>query len=153
MKIVLLSLMLVLAGCSSTQTSTETTAAVANSDTMEIIRRAAEQAPRGVLGEYVLHIKATGSQGPFVYLNTELDYRDPRAITVALSPNLIPRLEDKYGASPQEFFTDKTVKVIGKATRVRIDFISEGKRTEKYYYQTHIRLVDISKIEVVDKSV
>ena len=151
MKVVLFGLILILAGCTATPSTPTKISAVAHSDTMEIIRRAAEQAPNGVLGEYVLHIKATGSQGSFVYLNTELDYRDQRNITISISPNLIPRLKDKYGASPQAYFIGKTLKVVGKATRVKIDFISEGKRTGKYYYQTHIRPVDISKIEVIGK--
>ncbi|GEA09259.1 hypothetical protein KUL42_40200 [Alteromonas sp. KUL42] len=145
MKNVFFALILALAGCASTTSNTTTPL----SDTMEIIKAAANSAPKGVPGRYTLQIVATGSQGQYVYLNTEKDYRDQRAITVALHPKAIAQLSAKYGMSPQEYFVDKTIVVNGKAQRVKIAFLSEGKPTDKYYYQTHIRLMDISQIEVV----
>lgn len=145
MKNVVLALIFVLAGCASTTSHTTCT----YSDTMEIIKAAAESAPKGVPGQYTLQIVATGSQGEYVYLNTEKDYRDQRAITVALHPKVIAQLSAKYGMPPQEFFVDKTVVVNGRAQRVKIEFLSEGKPTGKYYYQTHIRLTDISQLRVM----
>lgn len=145
MKNVFFALILALAGCTSTTSNTTTPF----SDTMEIIKAAAESAPKGVSGQYTLQIVATGSQGQYIYLNTEKDYRDQRAITVALHPKIIAQLSAKYGMSPQEYFVDKTIVVNGKAQRVKIAFLSEGKPTGKYYYQTHIRLMDISQLEVV----
>lgn len=145
MKNVFFALILALTGCTSTPSHTVTPL----SDTMEIIKAAAESAPKGVAGRYTLQIVATGSQGQYVYLNTEKDYRDQRAITVALHPKAIAQLSAKYGMSPQEYFVDKTIVVNGKAQRVKIAFLSEGKPTGKYYYQTHIRLMDISQLEDV----
>lgn len=145
MKNVVLAFIFVLAGCASTTSHTTYT----YSDTMEIIKAAAESAPKGVPGQYTLQIVATGSQGEYVYLNTEKDYRDQRAITVALHPKVIAQLSAKYGMPPQEFFIDKTIVVNGRAQRVEIAFLSEGKPTGKYYYQTHIRLMDISQLRVM----
>ena len=151
MKIVLLSLVLVLAGCTTTQPKTNKEIAVSYSNTMEIIKSAAGSAPDGVEGEYVLKIKAAGNQGPFLYLNTEFDYRDQRSVTVAIHPRLVPLFLEKYGATPQEYFVNKSVSVIGQAKRIRINFVSQGKPSSKYYFQTHIRVMDIAQIKVLDE--
>ena len=122
------------------------------SDTMEIIRSAAEAAPRKVEGEYILKIKAIGKQGPFIFLNTELDYRDQRAVTIALHPQVISLFEEKYGRSLEEYFVDKSVKVLGEAQRIKINFMSRsGKPSGKYYYQTHIMVSDIGQLEVLNR--
>jgi len=151
MKIVLIALILVLSGCSSAQLSKQHISKPVYSDTMEIIRSAAEAAPDDVEGEYILYIKAIGSQGPFVYLNTELDYRDQRAVSVAIHPSVLPQFEAKYGSQPQQFFLNKSISVTGQAKRIRISFNSQGKPTGKYYYQTHIRVMDISQIKVLSE--
>lgn len=146
MKYILLACFFVVTGCASITSQHQTK----YSDTMQIIKAAAESAPQGVEGLYTLKIVASGSQRQFVYLNTEADYRDQRSVSVALNPSLIPQLTAKYGVSPQEYFVDKTVLVTGPATRIQIFFYTDGRRTSKYYYQTHIRISDISQIEVVD---
>lgn len=148
MKNVALVFILLLAGCASTTS----TSSPVFSDPMQIIKAAADSAPKGVPGQYTLQIVATGSQGRYVYLNTEDDYRDQRAITVALHPKIIAQLSAKYGMSPQEYFVNKAIVVDGEAQRVKIVFISDGKPTNKYYYQTHIRLMDISQLEVVGEN-
>ncbi|MBT0588107.1 hypothetical protein [Alteromonas oceanisediminis] len=149
MKIVLITLVLFLSGCSSTQIASPHKAEVVYSDTMEIIRSAAESAPTGIAGEYTLKIKAAGNQGPYVYLNTEFDYRDQRAVTVALHPSVISLFVQKYGVKPQEYFINKSIRVNGEAQRVKITFGTRKKPSNKYYYQTHIRIMDISQIEVL----
>ncbi|WP_018981327.1 hypothetical protein [Salinimonas chungwhensis] len=147
MKKVVLAFIFLLAGCTSTTSHTTSTF----SDPMGIIKAAADSAPKGVPGQYTLQIVATGSQGQYVYLNTEKDYRDQRAVTVALHPNVIAQLSAKYGMPPQEYFLNKAVVVNGKAQRVKIAFLSDGKPTGKYYYQTHVRVMDISQLKVVDE--
>jgi hypothetical protein len=149
MKIVLLAFVLLLSGCAVTSTDSTSLRKVAYSDTTEIIRDAAELSPKGVSGEFTLEIKAAGNQGPYVYLNTELDYRDQRCVTVAIHPRIVSEFIAKYGSTPLVYFVDKSIVVNGQAKRVRINFTSEGKPTGKYYYQTHIRVMDISQIEVV----
>lgn len=154
MRLVVLVLVLMLAGCSVTRNQPSTGQFVSASDTMDIIRNAAESAPKGVKGEYLLSIKGTGKQGPVVYLNTELDYRDQRNVTVALHPNIIPQLKSQYGVTPEAFFTGKTILVKGHAQRVRIDFLdATQKPSEKYYFQTHIRISNIAQIEIIDDRV
>lgn len=153
MKILFATLVLLLAGCSATQSENSTSTTFTYSDTMDIIRSAAESAPHAVEGEYILNIKATGSQGAFVYLNTELDYRDQRSVTVAIHPRAVRAFIDKYGSAPQDYFLDKSIAVSGQAKRIKINFNSQGKPTGKYYYQTHIRIKDVKQIQVLSQSV
>lgn len=153
MRFVILVLVLILAGCSVTANHPTSDKFVSTSDTMEIIRKAAASAPEGVKGDYVLSIKAAGKQGPVVYLNTELDYRDQRNVTVALHPNVVRQLEAQHGVTAEEFFIGKQIRVNGDAQRVRIDFINaQRKPSDKYYFQTHIRISNSTQIEVVNES-
>lgn len=153
MRFVFLVIILMLAGCSVTANHPISSKFVSTSDTMEIIRKAAVSAPDGVKGEYVLSIKAAGKQGSVVYLNTELDYRDQRNITIALHPNIIPQLEAQYGVTAEEFFIGKTIWIKGDAQRVRIDFTNaQRKPSGKYYFQTHIRISNITQIGVINES-
>jgi len=120
-------------------------------NTMTVIEEAASAAPKRVYGEFVFKILATGEQREIVYRNTEIDYRDQRNVTIALHPKILSQLKAKYGQSAEEFFIDKTISVSGYAERIQIELLTEGRRpTGKYYYQTHIRVKNISQIEVVD---
>ena len=149
MKIVLITFILCLTGCSSIPLAKQHIKKPIYSDTMEIIRSAAEAAPESVDGEYILHIKTADSQGDFVYLNTELDYRDQRSVTVSIHPSVIPQFEAKYGRHLQQFFLNKSISVTGQAKRITITLNFQGKSTGKYYYQTHIRVIDIAQIKVL----
>lgn len=157
MKIIIVIFLLFLAGCTTTKNQSAGGNLLSASDTMEIIRSAAESAPKGVNGEYLLTIKTTGKQGNLVFLNTELDYRDQRNVTVALTPNVIVQLRNKYGLSPEQspeqFFVNKRTLVKGKAERIKVDFISSSNNPSgKYYYQTHIRVSKMSQIEIVSEN-
>lgn len=147
MKYLLLILVLILSGCSSTSTvfSNSETASI-----MNLIALTEEQAPNGVEGTFQLPIKASGSRRGIVYLNTEKDYRDRRNITVVIPPNLIKSISNKYGESPETFFINKTIEITGEAKQVKIFFISRGKITDKYYFQTHIKLESLTQIRVLN---
>ncbi len=152
MRLVLISLVVFLAGCSTTVPLSDQQHAKPIANTMEIIRSAAESAPAGVPGEYLLDIKATDTKGAVVYLNTELDYRDQRSVTVAIYPAVVGQLQAKYGVGPEAFFNGKKIVVKGSAQRVRVDFISANRQPSgKYYYQTHIRVLNIAQIEIVQE--
>ncbi|MDO6692688.1 hypothetical protein Q4574_05305 [Aliiglaciecola sp. 3_MG-2023] len=132
------------AGCS-------TTPVLKTSDTVQIIKNAADSAPDGVQGVYTFTIQATGSQrgDNRIFLNTEIDYRDQRNITIALSFNAVKELIAATQQSPEDYFKGKTIQVTGEAKRVKIHFTTMGRRTGKYYYQTHIKVTDASQIMVV----
>lgn len=85
-----------------------------------------------------------------MYLNTETDYRDRRSITISIQPNVVAELQSKYGQPADTFFIDKIIEVTGEAKRVTIDFMSRGRATNKYYYQTHIAVSSIKQLRVIE---
>jgi hypothetical protein len=110
---------------------------------------AAEIAPGGVSGVFEMQIKGTGRQGGVIYLNSETDYRDQRCLTLAIHSSVIPDFVQKYGAAPDIYLKNKKVHVSGEARRVKIWFNSNGKRTNSYYYQTHVFVTNDSQIKVL----
>jgi hypothetical protein len=155
MRVLILALALGLAGCGggSHLPTANSAAEIQYSNPLEIIQKAAEAAPKAVDGQYTLKIKAVGSSGSLVFLNTEQDYRDQRCVSIALHPEVVKQLTAKYGMSPEQYFIDKSVTVNGRAQRMKIDFISYGQPTGKYYYQTHIFVRELSQLEVITSKV
>lgn len=143
MKYFYLALVVLLSGCATTSNS------LVDTDAMRLIEKAAEVAPESVSGEFVFTVQAAGKQRDIVYLNTQLDYRDGRNITIALSPFVADYLKTEFGSTPQEYLLNKRVKVKGEAKQIKIWFFSNGRRTDKYYFQTHIRVSSPEQIEVL----
>ncbi|HEU5019901.1 MAG TPA: hypothetical protein VFT69_18230 [Pseudolabrys sp.] len=114
----------------------------------EAIQRAAEAAPSGVPGIFAMHVQATGTQDGYAYLNSELDYRDQRNLTVAISPNAAKAMEAKLGVSPLDYYKGKDILVHGSAYRTKISITMGHRYTGKYYYQTHVRVADPAQVEV-----
>ena len=108
-----------------------------------------KSAPEGVNGTFNFLIKASGVRKGEVFLNTELDYRDRRAITITIAPNVVAEYTKKYGSTPEAYFIDKKIEVTGEAKRVKIDFISNGRVTNKYYFQTHINVSSLEQIRLL----
>jgi len=115
----------------------------------DTIQLAAAEAPHGVPGKFIVQIQAVGSQDGFTYLNTELDYRDQRNLSIALSSKATNELEEVLGATLEKVLIGKRLLVTGEAKRVRIVFTSNGKITGKYYYQTHVNVSDANQIQVL----
>jgi len=143
MKYIYLALVVLLSGCASTNNILE------NTDAMRVIEKAAEVAPDSVSGEFIFTVQAAGEQRNVVYLNTQLDYRDGRNITIALSPFVADYLKTEFGSTPQEYLINKQVRVKGEAKQVKIWFTTNGRRTDKYYFQTHIRVSSPEQLEVL----
>ncbi|NMP01483.1 hypothetical protein HHE94_01920 [Pseudoalteromonas arctica] len=148
MKYLALLSVLTLSACSSVPHKIEMSQSTAAN--MNLIALTEQSAPKGVAGTYQFHIKAAGAQGSWLYLNTETDYRDRRSITVSIQPNVVAELQSKYGQPADTFFIDKTIEVTGEAKRVTIDFMSRGRATNKYYYQTHIAVSSIKQLRVIE---
>lgn len=114
----------------------------------EAIQLAAASAPGGVPGIFELQVQATGRQDGNLYLNSETDYRDQRNLSIALSPAAIRTLAAQLGQDPAVALQGKRLRVMGKAVRVPIHFVSNGRTTDKYYYQTHVNVNDAAQIQV-----
>jgi len=124
-------------------------AGVVGTTPYEAIQLAAAAAPRGVPGPFLVRIQAMGTDPGYTYLNTELDYRDQRNLTLVLTPTAVRALELRLGTDLRAGLIGKQLRVNGEARRVRIVFFANGHPTSKYYYQTHVRVNDARQIEVV----
>ncbi|PKH87484.1 hypothetical protein [Colwellia sp. Bg11-28] len=146
MKYLILLSILVLSACTTTP---EVTSNLASTDVMKLIEKTAANAPNAIKGTFQVSIKASEAIRRVVYLNTELDYRDRRSITIELHPKTIAVFTKKYGLQPDEYFINKNIEITGEAEQVKIWFFSNGKRTNKYYFQTHIKVKSINQIKVL----
>lgn len=117
---------------------------------LEAIRSAATAAPRGVPGVYGFRVQAAGRQDGNIYLNSELDYRDQRNLTVAIRPSAFDGLRARLGGEPDAVLIGREVTVEGEARRVRIRFTSAGSDTGLYYYQTHVDVTRAEQLRVTE---
>jgi hypothetical protein len=103
----------------------------------------------GVRGEFVMTVRASASVGSWSYLNSELDYRDQRNLTVRLPSSLLPSLEAHLGLGLAQL-ENRRIVVEGVARRVRIDFLGNGAVTGKYYYQTQVDIERVAQVRVIE---
>jgi len=114
----------------------------------QAIEKAADAAPAGISGTFDMQVLATGDKDGEIYLNSENDYRDQRNLTVVIRPDVAAAFAAKYGESAETFFKGKHILVTGEAKRVTIWFLCDDKRTDKYYYQTHVVLTDAGQVQI-----
>ncbi len=116
----------------------------------EAIMLAADAAPEGLEGLFEMKVEGTGRDGGYIYLNSEADYRDQRSLNIAVHPQAAKEfLEVHDGIPPDVFLAGKLIRVSGEAKRTRIAIICGGSKTEMYYYQTQVHVVDMSQIKVL----
>ena len=124
------------------------TIALAETPQIKPLRLSPEQAvmnaaemPAGVGGVFEMVVRATGRQGRFLYLNSETDYRDPRNLTIVIAPGQEQALAERLGGPVEAALSGKVVAVRGVAKKTKIDFLTDGQPTGKYYFQTHLTLM------------
>ena len=105
----------------------------------QAVMNAAEM-PEGVGGVFEMVVRATGRQDGLLYLNSEADYRDPRNLTIVVAPVEEEALSVRLGGPVQTTILRKVIAVRGIARKTRINFITDGLPTGKYYFQTHLKL-------------
>lgn len=115
---------------------------------VEAVIMAASAMGAGVRGVMILHVRRAEQVGPRFFLNSQADYRDQRSLAVAITPWAMPELRARFGGDLRRAFLGKDIRVFGFARRERIDFTVNGRRTGKYYYQTHVAVTDARQIEV-----
>ena len=122
---------------------------------IEAVMRAAEAATtkeRFVRGVFEMVVRGSGRQDSMAYLNSEVDYRDQRALTRAILPRAQAALQQLYGTDVVNALKGKRLRVTGSAQRATIWFYSNGQRTEKYYFQTHVMIFRADQITVIGDS-
>jgi hypothetical protein len=110
---------------------------------------AVAERPEGVTGTFKMEIRGGGRQNDWLYLNSEADYRDQRCLVIALPNDVALELERRIGGDPAVLLKGKTIRVSGTAMRTTIWFIVNGQTTDKYYYQTQVRLTDASQLIII----
>lgn len=103
-----------------------------------------------VKGVFELTVRGTGKDKKWGYLNSSKNYRIKNNLTIKLSKHIRKRLKKKYGQSPLEYLKGKTIRVKGEAKKVKIYKIVDGKRTNLVYFQSHVVLEAIKKLEIVE---
>ncbi|MDI1321028.1 MAG: hypothetical protein PSW75_12675 [bacterium] len=115
----------------------------------DAIHLAAAAAPDGVDGIFELTVRATGRDNDVIYLNSENNYRDQRCLTIQIPTVVVTEYVRKFGLAPDVALKGKHIRVNGEARRATIWITQYGLKTQNYYYQTHVKLVDPRQIEVV----
>ncbi len=116
-------------------------------DPQEAIRAANDDPQHGVRGHFVMTVKAIGGQHDRTFLNSELDYRDQRNLTIVMKTSLVPEVERRLGV-PLKELKNRRIVVLGTARRARILFLDEsGKPSGKYYFQTHVPVTSATQID------
>lgn len=112
----------------------------------EAVRAANANPGSGIRGTFVITVRAIGRQDGRTYLNSELDYRDQRCLTVEMTDAVASKLEEQIGA-PIQSLKDQRILVAGQARRVKIVFRNDqGADSGYYYYQTHVSVTDPAQI-------
>ena len=113
----------------------------------EAIRAANDDPQYGVRGHFVMTVKAIGGQHDRTFLNSELDYRDQRNLTIVMRTSLVPEVERRLGVSLKEL-KNRRIVVLGTGRRVRIIFLDgNGQPSGKYYFQTHVTVTSATQID------
>jgi hypothetical protein len=140
--IIFLAVLALLAGCATTPVPT------ADLTPSQAIFAAAER-PEGVTGTFKIEVRSGGRQDDSLYLDSEADYRDQRCLVIALPKDVALELERRVAGDPVVVLKGKSIRVTGIAKRTTIWFFMNGVRTDKYYFQTQVRLTDASQLSII----
>lgn len=111
---------------------------------------ASEQAPDGIGGIFGFRVAGVGRDKGEFFLNSKEDYRDPACLTIRFSEAAANEFHRRHGEFPDVFLKGKDVTVVGEARRRRIDFVTFGLPSDKYYYQTHVDVTDAEQVRIFD---
>ncbi|KPN21032.1 hypothetical protein AO715_14775 [Xanthomonas sp. Mitacek01] len=104
-----------------------------------------------VPGFFLMRVRASARVGTDVFLNSELDYKDPRNLSIRLRPDTFAALDARYGAPFENGLKDQVILVRGRARKVRIDLRMGGQPTGQFYFQTHVVVDDAGRVETLDE--
>ncbi|MCF6442135.1 hypothetical protein L1077_22160 [Pseudoalteromonas luteoviolacea] len=120
--------------------------------TMDLIAKTEAAAPNSIYGVYRFKVKSAARRGSVVFLNTEDDYRDRRSVAIVLDLEEIKQLTELHGQSPEVFFLNKQVEVVGEAYRAKVNlYCLPGVKPTQYYYQTRISVQHYDFIKVINE--
>lgn len=115
----------------------------------EAVRGVAEGAALALPGQFAFVVKGGGRDAYRVFLNSEIDYRDPETLTVAVTGPALAVLTEQFEGQPEQRLIGRTIVVSGVARRTRIDLMEGGRTTGRFYFQTHIAVDQAEQIHVM----
>ena len=117
----------------------------------EAIGAAAMAGRKGVAGQWTIKVRTVGrASGGRLHLNSSDNYRDPSNLSVSIDKWAARWVLERNGAKRDADLIGRTVIVTGFARKVPIVFTEDGRRTGKFYFQTHVDVTDQSKVRFVD---
>ena len=108
----------------------------------EAVHAANDDPQRGISGTFVINVRAVDLTDHGLYLNSETDYRHQANLTVWLAPGQADALRARLDNLPLDRLVNRRLLLQGTARREKIIFSRDGVPSDKYYYQTHVRLSD-----------
>ena len=139
------ALALVLAGCAAPASESSGSTILPAQ-----VQLAAAAAPDAIRGVFDVKIRSIGEKHGVVYLNSELDYRDQRNLAIALTPDMAKHLADEAGAKGYDGLDGRHLLVTGAAKRVAVYFYADNRKTDKYYFQTHVNVKNDRQVFIVN---
>jgi len=115
----------------------------------EAVRGVAEGAALTLPGQFAFVVKGGGRDAYRVFLNSQIDYRSPETLTVAVSGPALAALTEQVEGPPERRLIGRTIVVDGVAHRTRIDLMEGGLTTGRFYFQTHVVVEQAERIHVV----
>src|SRR4051794_1183846 len=70
----------------------------------EAVKAAAADSSFGKRGSFAMLVRATGKSHGHVYLNSEVDYRNPRNLSINIGIQTVKQLARQLGSPPDEFY-------------------------------------------------
>ena len=116
---------------------------------VEAVRGVAEGAATALPGQFAFVVKGGGRDAYRVFLNSEVDYRDPETLTVTVSGPALATLTEQLQGPPERRLIGRTIVVEGVARRTRIDLMEGGRTMGRSYYQTHVMVEQADRIHIV----
>ncbi|WP_394779540.1 hypothetical protein [Undibacterium sp.] len=114
------------------------------------IALAQKAAPAPVKGVFEMDIKAVGHDRGQIYLNSEDDYRSKDNLSIHLLPSAEAELKRTLAvADLDETLKGRRIRVDGKVRQVKIWFLENGVKTDRFYYQTHVLVRDADQIRFI----
>jgi hypothetical protein len=104
---------------------------------------------KGIRAVFKMPVKRAEKVGPRFFLNSEADYRDQRNLSVAIDKRAYRALRERFGKKLELAFRGHMVRIYGRAQRVRIHFVVNGRPSGLYYYQTQVAVTDPAQIEIL----
>lgn len=109
-------------------------------DPVQAVIYAAQSAPNAHTGTFGMQVRNLGSNPRYVYLNSELNYREQFNVSVRMDIEVARFLRRTYGQNWLDEIIGKQIEIEGEVKREEIWFVCNRERTNSYYYQTHIHV-------------